>query len=140
MSLEDQLLEDDNPREDGSTAGIKLEEISGEGEQSGEGNQTTNKREIVAKPPTVKKTVKPKAVAQNKKNESHHLEFEIQSPQCCPKETTSSGEKDSSCQIASNRQTLRQTDWFNCSLPHFWEKGFDNRKSAMGRPPTQNAN
>ena len=67
MSLEDQLLEDENPREDGSTAGIKLEEISGEGEQSGEGNPTTNKREIVAKPPTVKKTVKPKAVAHNKK-------------------------------------------------------------------------
>lgn len=67
LSLEDQLLEDENSREDGSTAGIKLEEISGEGEQSGEGNQTTNKREIVAKPPTVKKTVKPKAVAQNKK-------------------------------------------------------------------------
>lgn len=63
LSLEDQLLEDENSREDGSTVGIKADEMSGEGGESGESNASPDKREIVSKPSAVQKTekMKPKA-------------------------------------------------------------------------------
>lgn len=62
ISLEDQLLEEENSRDGGSSAGMKADEMSGEGEGgSGEGNSSHDKREVVSKPSPAHIPVKPKA-------------------------------------------------------------------------------
>ena len=70
LSLEGQLIEGENSRDGGSTAGIKSSEISGEGEGSGAENSSHDKREVMPRPPPAKTSIKSKANERNYNNKT----------------------------------------------------------------------